>query len=583
MPAKAEKKKKLNKSQRKYIISIVVMIAVIAFTVYTLFSQSDAAEVITTLSDAKTIFVLLLVAIELAAFALEGLVIRIFTSLYRRKYHWYEGILNAYIGSFFSAITPFSSGGQFAQIYTFSQQGVRAADAGSVLVMMFIVSQITLILYGTLAMIFGYNSTVGLMENIRIGNINFSPIGISILGFCINVWTLLFLVFMAYSRHFHHFVLNVVVGIGAKLHLIKDPQRKRAELVAQTTTFRVEMHLLLENWPMLILTFLLEIIKIGGSYMIPYVCGLALIKDPAAQTALQGKWLNCLWSDAYVNMLTAIVPIPGGSGGAEYAFYLLYTNIFNDASITTAANILNRMITFYMPLFIGILVFFFYRQSPKEQVFKYDGTKTMVDLQIVRAKEALDKSDGLPSLRHVHIVGPDEKVSSTGTIQIQAPGKKKEENEDNSETLNNSNVKKKNRMHNRTEKKRNRRGKRLFGYDEENDDKILTSEEVAASFARLNQSSLFADQKVETEKSSVYDQSRNALKETFADIEEKDRELEEDRRSNEEIEEAIQADLARLREEQNRREEKRKEKERLQSLRNEEEKTDNNSEGKEKE
>lgn len=555
-----KKKKKLNKQQWKYILSIGLLVLTTVLTVYTLLSQGNFSEIVTTLNNAKTGYVALIVALTAFCWLIEGLVLTLMTHLYRKTYRFYQGVLNAHIGGFFSAITPFSTGGQFAQIYTFSRQGVRPADSASILVMLFIVSQFNVIFCGSIAMIFGYRQTVSIMQPIVIGNLSLSPVIVSWLGFGLNVWTLGSMIFMSYSKHFHHLVLNFLVDFGAKLHLVKDPVRKKTEFVAQTTTFRIEMRRLIQNFPVLITTLLLEFVKTCIFNFIPYLCGLALMTDPDAISALVPRFLDCMFSNAYVNMITAVVPIPGGSGGAEYAFYLLFTNIFQEPSITSAANMLNRIITFYLPLFVGFFVFIFYRSSPKAEAFKNDSGKTLVDLQIVRTSRAKEGEDlfggSLPSLRKVRRVGPDEEVHSENTIRIDAREVRKRKDTTAALDLEASenpvvNPKKKRRPHRR----------RTSEILEEEDAKLLSPEEVEKSFSNIRKSLSATSKQVQSESSSIAEESKRGLAGVYEDLSRRQAEQDEDERKDQEIEEAIQKDLEQLRLAQERREARRKERE----------------------
>ena len=56
-----------------------------------------------------------------------------------------QGFTNAISGTFFNGITPFSSGGQFAQVYIFNRQGITPANSASILLMAFIVYQSVLV------------------------------------------------------------------------------------------------------------------------------------------------------------------------------------------------------------------------------------------------------------------------------------------------------------------------------------------------------------------------------------------------------------------------------------------------------
>ena len=369
-------KNKLSKQVTKYLLTIILMVIVtIVALIYVL--KDDPRAVFTYLGNAKFSYVCIMLALEVAAILIEGLVLTILSRLYLKKYHWYQGTLNGLIGSFFSAITPFSSGGQFAQVYTFSKQGVKAVHSASILVMLFIVSQTIIVLYGLFAMIFGYQTTILKMQNINFFGISFSPIVFSIIGFTMNVVTLFGLFLLAYLRPLHHFILTTGINIASKLHLVKDKNRERTKIAAYIATFRIELTRLFKNIWVLLITLLLEIAKFTCMYSLPYFAGASLGVN------MDNVYFQSLWSNSYLNMIVAFIPLPGGSGVYETSFQLLYASIFNDNQITSAANLLSRGISFYFTLFVGLIVFLGYQASPKKIAAKYDLQKTFVDLRII--------------------------------------------------------------------------------------------------------------------------------------------------------------------------------------------------------
>lgn len=370
-----KKKKKLTKQQKQYIFYIVMILVVTGLTVYFV-TKDNFFAVIDTMKNAQVWAILIMIGLILLAFVIEGFVLTIFARFYNKKYKPHQGVFNGLIGTFFSAITPFSSGGQFVQAYTFSKQGVKVANSASILVMHFIVFQTSIVLYGAVAFIFGYDTVIKQMGNISIWGLSFSPILLSTVGFIINIFTIVSLFFLAYFKPLHRFILNTGVSILAKIRLIKNPEKKRRDLTIQVATFRVELKRLMSNFPILILVIILILIKMTLANSLPYFAGLAMGET------LEGQYFNCLWSTSYLNMITCFIPIPGASGGAELAFQLLFGHIFSNQASLSAANLLWRGISYYLGMLLGAVIFFSYHESPKKYAVRAD-TKTFIDLELV--------------------------------------------------------------------------------------------------------------------------------------------------------------------------------------------------------
>ena len=498
-----EKKKKIGKTAIKYTLSIVLLLGIALISLYYLLAD-NFFEIIDMMANSKAAPVFSMIGCIIASFIVEGTVITIFSKLYRRKYKIYQGVLNGLIGSFFSAITPFASGGQFVQTYTFTKQGVKASNGASILVMMFIVSQTVIVLYGTLALILGYNTTIKNMEAITIFSFSFSPIAISLIGYVINFFSLASLLLLSYCKPLHRFVLSYGINIAHKLHLVKDVQKKRTSLVAQVATFRIELTRLFKNYWVLIITLLLYIVKFTLINSLPYLAGLAFGED------MSGKYFDCLWSYSYVSMITAFVPIPGASGGAEYAFSTIFSSIYSSTVVTNSCNILVRSIAFYFTLIVGMLTFFFYRGSPKKEGVDYYDRKTFVDLQII----ALSENSEEVELKEY------QEAKEIKETKIQ---KKLEKSIDNS-------------------------------IDEAQ--KLLSPSEVKRSFKRIVKSSLLDQKSIYEEEDKYLEQSKKSLANIYNEV--KEAEIEKNNQSalDTQVETEIKHDLDRLIDEDKRKEER---------------------------
>lgn len=482
-----EKKSKISKQQLQYIFSILLMLGVTALAVYYVL-KDNITDTFSTLSSANPLYIVLMVGVMMVSYIIEGSVLTIFAKSYKRKYRHYQGVLNGLIGSFFSSITPFASGGQFVQAYTFTKQGIKAPNAASILVMLFIVSQSSIVLMGILAISIGYNSTIVNMNDIEIFGLTFSPIAFSTIGFVISCISLGFLFFMSYSKHLHHFILNTCINIGAKFHFIREPDKTRTHLAAQVATFRIELSRLLKNFWVLVLTIFLEFCKFFCWHMMPYLAGLALGSD------MTGVFFKCIWSNSYLQMITSFIPIPGGSGGAEAGFQILFSSIYDSSAITSAANLLCRGITFYLTLIIGFLVFILYKGSPKTKITNYNNRETFVDLQVVYLAE-----NKAINLKEVTV---DKDSNNLSTDQISSLSLEKDKNKDG--------VRKK--------KKIKWPWTKFVNSFHWKDNGFSSPEDIKASFDNIKKSLILSEKDIYEEDDEMTKLSKKYLKDVYNDI-----------------------------------------------------------------
>ena len=375
------KKRKINKQTKKYILNISVMVIVSIITIFFML-KDDPSKVINSLANCNVLYLLLAIVIMLSFYLVESIILTVLARMYKRNYKYSKGFLNCMIGAFFSGITPSNSGGQFAQAYTFSKQGVKITNAASILLMHFIVYQTVSVLFSMLVLIFKFDEMRAYTQVIKIFGINFEILSLAVLGFVINASVILVLFFAAFSKKLHHFITTTGVKIMYKFHFIKDMDQKALELNAKFESFRIELKRLMQNGWILIATCLLFLIKLLLLNIIPYFVALSLgVKFRSDDTFL--NILNTTSMSLFSTTITGMVPIPGASGGAELVFKMLFDNFFYaDGSQINAIILIWRSITYYLGLIIGFIIFMLYHEAPKKD-YMHGNSKTLLQLRIV--------------------------------------------------------------------------------------------------------------------------------------------------------------------------------------------------------
>ncbi len=377
----AEKKRKMTKQARKYAINISIMVIVSAIAIFFVL-KDDPVKVFKNLAGSDLGFVFIAIGIMFLYYLVEALILTILARMYKRNYPYYKGFFNAMIGTFFSGITPSNSGGQFVQAYTFSKQGVKVTNAASILLMHFIVYQISSVLFSAVILIFKFSELRAHTTPIPVFGFNFDIIFLSLIGFGINAFVIIILFFAAFSKKLHHFITTTGVNIMYKFHIIKDKNQKALELSAKFETFRIELKRLLQNFWVLIITMILFIVKMILFNLIPYFIARSLKVEFTKSNTFMNM-VNTTSMSLLSTTITSMVPIPGASGGAELVFRMLFNDFFGgDGSQISAIILIWRGITYYMGLIIGFVIFLLYHESPKKESI-HGNEKTLLQLRIV--------------------------------------------------------------------------------------------------------------------------------------------------------------------------------------------------------
>lgn len=377
MMEQVEKKKQ--KKSGKYFWNIVLVFA-IAITVGYFSLRDDFSLVINALKAADIRYIGIILALIFIYFAIDGLIFYVFARLYTTRYRFHRGLAVAFIGSFYNAVTPSSSGGQFMQAVTFKKQQVDVSTAASILVMHFIVYQIVLMIWGIVAIIFKFETLMVNTQPIPIFDIQFPVWLLSLIGFTVNAAVITGLLVMSYSKKIHHFIINSGVTLASRLKLVRDPEKTRSRLKISTENFRIELRRLQSNIPVTILITLLFSLRFLIIYSIPFMVGKTLGVPMIDMVTGDSNYWDSVFMASFLQMITSLVPIPGAAGFSEFFFERLFTTIFVTVASTKASQLLWRFFTFYFGLIAGGFVAALYKTSMEEEIFKTEH-KTFVDLQ----------------------------------------------------------------------------------------------------------------------------------------------------------------------------------------------------------
>lgn len=386
-----KKKKKSNLFNLFIILTITICYSIISL-------WGDFNSVIAALKSpsANYNYFIVLFLILTLYFLVDGLILFIFARLYTASYKYHRGLATSLIGQFYASITPSSSGRQFSQVVTFKKQGVTVSSAASVMVMYYIIYQIVLILFGVFSMIYNFESFF--LNNATIGFLTFQiPIWVfAILGFGVSASIVIILFLASFSKKFHSFIINNVIGLLSKIKIVKKPEEKKKSLLVTTENFRIELRRLSSNIPVTILIMILFIVKFLLYYSITYF--VALMLDPS----LSGfkVYLETMTRSSFHQMVVGIIPIPGGAGISEYLFEIMFIPIYDGFSLTNvvafvkAVQLIWRTFTFYISLLIGGFVAALYKSS-MEEVIVEEGTEmsTFADVQVSTYAERKVSSD----------------------------------------------------------------------------------------------------------------------------------------------------------------------------------------------
>jgi len=324
------------KTKRNFII-----ILLITFVVMILSFKNDYQNIITMFRNIDIIWFFIAIIIMILYNLLD---IYFFYYFFRKTYPHYT-FRNAFevqqTGNFFSAITPFASGGQIAQVLLLNKQHVSSEQSASVLMLSFISWQSVLVMFTSIALVTKYAH----FSQIFTGIFN-----LVFIGFGINLLVIVTLFLGAFSETFHRFIFKKLIPFLGKLRLFKNVVSKQAQAEEWLALFKGTFELLLHNKDVLIRRVVVDVLKIFTFYSIPFFAAKALNIDVGYLRIMEIIVLS-----SFVFLITAFIPLPGAAGGTEGTFLLLLGPIFGFGSASVM--LLWRFLTYYLVMLVGFFVF----------------------------------------------------------------------------------------------------------------------------------------------------------------------------------------------------------------------------------
>lgn len=298
-------------------------------------------QVIHAFEEARISWIAVMGIVMFSYYLFDALSLWYFGLAYKKDYSFKQSFINAISGTFFNGITPFASGGQFAQVYIFNKQGIPPTNSASILLMCFICYQSVLVLYTGIVLLFKYQYFVEDQPAV---------FSLAILGFLINFVVILGLFGGAKSKKLQNFLTHNVLRFLSKIHIVKDYESTCVKIEQYLADFREQLNFLQRNKPVLVKSCLCNFMKLTIIYSMPFFAAKALNLNVS-----WNQFFDFLGLCSFIYLINAFLPIPGASGGSEGVYVLLFS--FLGTVGTSSSLFLWRFMSYYMGLIIGGLVF----------------------------------------------------------------------------------------------------------------------------------------------------------------------------------------------------------------------------------
>lgn len=270
----------------------------------------------------------------------EGLCYSMLLKKTTGKFNWWLGLRIAIIGKYWDSLTPFGSGGQFAQVAYINGKGYKGNTSTSVVVGKYVFFEFAFVLIGIVTLclpcsLFEYGVVVKWL---------------ALVGVLINLCLTVFITLVSLNRKFC--AIFVVGGLKLlhKMRIVKNYNKSLYNSLRFIHNYQVSIKTFAKNPILVILEVLINAIGLIAVAMVSYLIYLTFNYQPGVVP--EHGLLQILLMTFLCQYATTFIPIPGGSGAAEVSFTAMFSKLFNNGSMFWAL-MFWRVFTYYLYIIVG--------------------------------------------------------------------------------------------------------------------------------------------------------------------------------------------------------------------------------------
>ena len=325
----------MNKNIKSTIRNLIIFILLIILTFSLILKDEDMGQILNVIKNVKIEYVILgIIAMCLYFFAESFNIWRILKT-FGEKINIFKAVKYTLIGSFFSSITPASSGGQPMEIYYMYKDDISRSYSITALLVQLCCFQIVTIFFGIISAIVNFELLKNELLFLFILGISVNSIGLTIMMVCL------------FSKRLTKKLISILIKILEKIKY-KKIEEKKEELEKGLEKYNYGSEFIKKNKLIFVKSLIVVMFQMTAYYFIPFLVYKAFgLNEYDAFTFITIQ--------ALLYCTVSGLPFPGAVGISESVFLKIYVGIYG-TTLLSSAMLLNRGINFYLFVFLSSIV-----------------------------------------------------------------------------------------------------------------------------------------------------------------------------------------------------------------------------------
>jgi len=329
----------LVEDKKKQALNIVIMTILIVLTFYLIFKDIPFHELSSIIGRVNPVFIIAALLSEFIFVCCEGMNLRVLIGSFGKKIPVKDCLKYAFVGFFFSALTPSSSGGQPAQIYFMSKDKINTSSALLSMLVMLATYQIVTLFGGVILFLFNPNLVLNAIKDI---------IPIVIFGVGANIALTLVLISAIFAKNSIERILLFGARLLAKIRLIRNLQKAEDSIRKSITEYHESAVYLKNNISILFKVLCISTTQVASELAVPFFVYLALGQRGHSYIAFATLQI-------WLNLAVSSLPLPGAVGAAEPCFISMFSLLIV-SDLIPVSMLLSRLTGFYFYLILSGVV-----------------------------------------------------------------------------------------------------------------------------------------------------------------------------------------------------------------------------------
>ncbi len=337
MPNQEEEKRlERNKDIRRILWNAIYILLTIGIIVVFGLLDRNVGNFFTQLGSLKAEWVFAAAGVMVLYWISEGEILHFITGFLYKGYSRWKTFKIAMIGVYYSALTPFASGGQPMQVMHMRRDGVPVGKSSSVFCAKFIMFEFVICAFFIISLIFTGTQFFANYQQV---------FWLTCIGFGINAILALIVILALFSKGKMLLLGTRLIHFLHKIHLVKNPEKRIVSMAESLQDFSISGMLLRSDKKLLIGSGLLTVTQMVVQFSITYCIYRA--------TGLSTHSLfQVISMQAFLYLTVSFVPLPGASVASEGGFYLFFSMFFPSNKMFIAM-LIWRFFSYYANIIFG--------------------------------------------------------------------------------------------------------------------------------------------------------------------------------------------------------------------------------------